>query len=155
MGTSSSLSSSIWCDLCQERNDHLKRGDRSLVNLPHAYLEADGGVREVRRQAKAEGWAFTRELDLCPDCIPFHEWQDGSPIERLPEPTGFRNITPKVRFRVLTRDHFTCQYCGRSAPDVRLEIDHVEPVSRGGRNRLDNLKAACFECNRGKHDQEI
>ena|SRR5436190_11034799 len=55
-----------------------------------------------------------------------------------------------TRFRVLTRDQFTCRYCGRKAPDVVLEIDHVVPKSRGGPDRLANLVTACFDCNRGK-----
>ncbi len=38
----------------------------------------------------------------------------------------------KVRFEVLARDKFTCQYCGRKAPDVVLEIDHFYPRSKGG-----------------------
>lgn len=56
----------------------------------------------------------------------------------------------RLRWRVLERDGFTCIYCGRSAPDVRLEVDHVVPVSHGGRTVDDNLATACWDCNRGK-----
>lgn len=55
-----------------------------------------------------------------------------------------------LRFSVLERDNFACQYCGRRAPDVVLEIDHVTPKSQGGKDKLDNLVTACFDCNRGK-----
>lgn len=54
------------------------------------------------------------------------------------------------RFSVLLRDGSTCQYCGRSAPWVRLEVDHVVPRSHGGSDHIDNLVTACFDCNRGK-----
>lgn len=52
------------------------------------------------------------------------------------------------RFSVLKRDNFTCQYCGKAGG--RLEVDHVKPICQGGSDEMDNLKTACFECNRGK-----
>lgn len=57
-----------------------------------------------------------------------------------------------TRFAVLRRDSFTCQYCGRKAPFVVLEIDHKIPKSKGGNWTLDNLITSCFECNRGKRN---
>lgn len=62
-------------------------------------------------------------------------------------------ISNKLRFEILKRDSFTCQYCGRKAPDVELEIDHIVPVARGGCNDIDNLITACHECNMGKRDR--
>lgn len=59
-------------------------------------------------------------------------------------------LRPSVRFEVLKRDRFCCRYCGKSAPEVLLEVDHVIPVSAGGTNALDNLVSACATCNRGK-----
>ena len=55
-----------------------------------------------------------------------------------------------LRFAVLQRDGFTCQYCGASAPGVTLEVDHMVPRSCGGKDEFENLIAACFDCNRGK-----
>jgi hypothetical protein len=59
-------------------------------------------------------------------------------------------ISKRLRFSVFKRDAFTCQYCGRKPPMVVLEIDHIHPVSQGGKSKSDNLLTACFECNRGK-----
>ena len=64
-------------------------------------------------------------------------------------------ITKTARFEVFKRDKFTCQYCGASAPDVILEIDHIKPVSKGGTNDIINLITACRDCNRGKSDKEL
>lgn len=61
-------------------------------------------------------------------------------------------ISKKVRFDVFKRDNFACQYCGCTPPNVVLEIDHIHPVSKGGKNDVDNLITACFNCNRGKSD---
>lgn len=58
----------------------------------------------------------------------------------------------KLRFNIFIRDKFTCQYCGRKAPDVILQIDHIHPKSKGGIKIIDNLKTSCSDCNLGKTD---
>lgn len=66
-----------------------------------------------------------------------------------PEGTS-RRVSGKLRFEIFKRDKFTCQYCGRKAPDVLLEVDHIHPVAKGGADEVLNLLTACGECNRGK-----
>lgn len=63
-----------------------------------------------------------------------------------------RVLSKKTRFEIFKRDKFTCQYCGRMAPDVILEVDHIKPVAKGGKNDLLNLITSCRDCNRGKRD---
>ena len=64
-------------------------------------------------------------------------------------------ISKKLRFEVFKRDNFTCQYCGKTAPDVILEVDHINPVKNGGDNNIMNLITACFDCNRGKGKRKL
>lgn len=59
-------------------------------------------------------------------------------------------ISGRMRVEVFTRDRFTCVYCGHFGKEVRLEVDHVVPRSRGGPDHKDNLVTACELCNRGK-----
>lgn len=59
-------------------------------------------------------------------------------------------ISKKLRFEVFKRDSFTCQYCGRKAPDVVLQCDHINPVAAGGGSDILNLVTSCFDCNSGK-----
>lgn len=57
----------------------------------------------------------------------------------------------RLRFEVLKRDLFKCRYCGKSAEGgALLQVDHVIPVAKGGKNDLMNLVAACTDCNAGK-----
>jgi 5-methylcytosine-specific restriction endonuclease McrA len=49
---------------------------------------------------------------------------------------------------VFARDEYTCCYCG--AREVPLTLDHVLPVSRGGRNEWQNLATCCVPCNNRK-----
>ena len=64
-------------------------------------------------------------------------------------------ISKKLRFEIFKRDSFTCQYCGKKAPDVVLEIDHIKPVASGGDNSLLNLVTSCYDCNHGKGAREL
>lgn len=64
-------------------------------------------------------------------------------------------ISKKMRFEVFKRDKFTCQYCGRSVPDVILHVDHIKPVSKGGTNDIMNLITSCQDCNLGKGAREL
>jgi DnaD/phage-associated family protein len=61
-----------------------------------------------------------------------------------------RKISNALRFEVFQRDRHTCQYCGRRAPEVELEVDHLIPVARGGTDDFENLITSCRECNSGK-----
>lgn len=74
----------------------------------------------------------------------------GELAERAPKKSNWAKVTPKVRFSVLTRDGFRCTYCGRSAKETNLEIDHVVPRSGGGKTIMQNLRTACQDCNVGK-----
>lgn len=63
------------------------------------------------------------------------------------------SLSKGKKFDILSRDNFTCVYCGRSAPAVKLEVDHLIPVAKGGTNEHSNLVTACEDCNRGKRDK--
>ncbi len=64
-----------------------------------------------------------------------------------------RACQPTVRLtrrNVMLRDGYQCQYCGRHASARELDIDHVQPRSRGGEDSWVNLVTACLGCNRRK-----
>lgn len=64
-------------------------------------------------------------------------------------------LSKKIRFEVFKRDKFVCQYCGRMAPDIILEVDHIVPVAEGGTDDMLNLITSCRDCNRGKGKTRI
>lgn len=51
------------------------------------------------------------------------------------------------RRNLYRRDENACQYCGARLAPERLTIDHVLPVSRGGRTEWENCVLACHRCN--------
>ena len=52
--------------------------------------------------------------------------------------------------RLLERWGHRCAYCGSRSG--RLSMDHVIPLSRGGRHTIGNLLPACRSCNSSKGD---
>lgn len=61
-------------------------------------------------------------------------------------------MTSKLRYEVLKRDHYRCVICGASSSDgvTKLHVDHIIPIARGGKTELSNLQTLCQRCNLGK-----
>jgi 5-methylcytosine-specific restriction endonuclease McrA len=59
----------------------------------------------------------------------------------------------ELREFVLERDGRKCLYCGKE--NVPLNLDHVEPKSRGGSDRPSNLVLACIPCNEKKSNRDV
>lgn len=57
---------------------------------------------------------------------------------------------PLNRRNLFARDNNQCQYCGEHFPTSELSIDHVVPVSTGGKTEWTNVVCACTECNKRK-----
>ena len=63
-------------------------------------------------------------------------------------------MTNSLRYDVMKRDGFRCVLCGASADDgVKLHVDHIIPVSKGGKTTIENLRTLCDRCNTGKRDK--
>lgn len=67
-------------------------------------------------------------------------------------------MTKKLREHIKERDNYTCCNCGNSThaePNLLLEIDHIIPVSKGGRTEESNLQTLCWKCNRAKSNKIV
>ncbi|MBI3326718.1 MAG: HNH endonuclease [Nitrospinae bacterium] len=86
-----------------------------------------------------------------------------SPSRILPLPTVIRlmqfikrSYSKGISFskkNVFKRDNFTCQYCGKTGPD--LTIDHIIPRSLGGKTSWENVVVACQACNVRKGNRPL
>jgi len=59
----------------------------------------------------------------------------------------------EVRAHVLLTRNHQCACC--DAREVPLELDHIQPRSKQGSNRVSNLTLACHCCNQRKGNQDI
>ena len=53
-------------------------------------------------------------------------------------------VSNKIRFQIYERDGYRCRKCGSTE---NLEIDHIYPISKGGKTELSNLQTLCRNCN--------
>ncbi|MEE8194173.1 MAG: HNH endonuclease signature motif containing protein [Dehalococcoidales bacterium] len=61
-----------------------------------------------------------------------------------------RHIPTKMKMRIVRRDNYTCQVCGKHLKDDEIEFDHMIPVSKGGSSEEQNIRLVCYNCNRRK-----
>lgn len=116
-------------------------------------------ARRVRELRDEEGYRISSH----------HDRADLKPGEYVledprPEPRLDRGISAGLRAEILRRNGFTCQVCGLAAGDpdpvnpsrsVRLQIDHVVPITEGGANDRQNLRVLCSACNSGRSNLDV
>lgn len=111
-------------------------------------------------------WQHAIKLDVLERIRPiewYDDWQVSSARRRWAVPAvavtrDFQKYRSSVRFSrkaVFLRDLYTCQYCSESFPVKELTLDHVMPVSRGGRTEWENIVTACKKCNHSKGSKLI
>lgn len=59
----------------------------------------------------------------------------------------------QVREYLLEKWGRKCSYCGKT--DVPLQIEHIQPLSKGGSNRVSNLCNSCSKCNQKKGNKDV
>jgi 5-methylcytosine-specific restriction endonuclease McrA len=114
------------------------QGLARVVDVEHRTLDFDEWV-EVRVLHTDDGIGTSRGRIRLPRVIVL------TLFDRVP-----RRHVRFSRSNVLTRDGFTCQYCGVRPPRSDLNLDHVVPRSHGGRSTWENVVASCVDCNRRK-----
>ncbi len=60
-----------------------------------------------------------------------------------------------TRKNIYLRDRNRCQYCGKRYATKELNLDHVIPISRGGKSDWNNVVCCCFNCNAKKSNKSI
>ena len=63
-------------------------------------------------------------------------------------------MTDSLRYDIMKKDGFKCVLCGRTVKDgVKLHVDHIIPIAKGGKTEKNNLRTLCASCNFGKGDK--
>ncbi len=63
-------------------------------------------------------------------------------------------VSDSLRFRVLKEAKGRCALCGITLKELPLDIDHIIPISKGGKTEYSNLQVLCSKCNRSKGNKD-
>ena len=112
------------------------------------------------REVKWDEWLELSKKDIWPKEQEFIQ----AVTQRIAIPEVIRYLNygkiPKVSFRlsrqsIYNRDDYTCYLCGEQYSEGKLSIDHIVPLSRGGRNSWENMATCCKRCNWDKGDKTL
>lgn len=113
------------------------------VSLEVYYRSNGGRINESRNGFRN----YDELLEL------YKEWENGNKYE-VTKRQERKIMNDDIRYNVLKRDNFTCQKCGITSKDgAKLEVDHIIPLSKGGKTVMSNLQTLCDRCNSGKSDK--
>lgn len=62
-----------------------------------------------------------------------------------------KKLSKVERQRMYEKYNGHCAYCGYELEYKDMQVDHVEPLKRGGEDELNNMLPACRSCNHYKH----
>jgi 5-methylcytosine-specific restriction endonuclease McrA len=95
------------------------------------------------------------------DVLMFHDnwivrsarWETQVPsVMMLREYMKPKTVVRFSRSNIYLRDNGRCQYCGITIAGKNATLDHVQPVSKGGKTTWENCTTACGPCNSSKSD---
>jgi 5-methylcytosine-specific restriction endonuclease McrA len=83
-------------------------------------------------------------------------WETRVPAVVMMKDMYRRRRRPRFsKYNVHLRDMFTCQFCLQPVPQKQLTLDHVHPISLGGKTNWENIVSACNPCNSRKGSKLI
>lgn len=135
-----------------EYQKQYQKDNREHINLvSKEYNENNKDhLNEWRRQYRIDNWKKVREKEIrysLTEKGKATKKLDSSKRRVLIKKSTVENITHIDLQNILEYYNYQCVYCG----EPYQEIDHVNPIAKGGTHTIDNLVPACSSCNVRKH----
>lgn len=150
------------------------KGKDYVICTPMKFLGSDGNIVDSMRTARsftaaeiAFDYISKTKGQLDPDlCVVIDEKfsraknhkpdEDIAPFEMFEYSnmdSSERIIFPQnVKEEVFRRSNNICAICGKPLTKYTYTIDHIKPLSKGGTNTIENLRAVHKDCNRLKNN---
>ena len=107
----------------------------------------ESSLRYVRYRASGKGKAYKQAWKAVnPERVRMQGLADNARRRARKAGNGVFEITPKDMRRLLAQRCAECDGPGE-------HVDHIIPVSRGGRHSIGNLQMLCAPCNHNKHNK--
>ena len=146
----------IWCKVCRlecARAWRTLNRDKINKKLREWYCSHPGKNRayhlkwysENQEKARASGHRWKTENK---DKVREHNRN-----RRAKEKQSRGKITAREWSLLLDKYSHKCLCCGKTG--VKLTLDHVIPISKGGEHKIENAQPLCLSCNSKKNDKTI
>ena len=150
-----------WCHACKKayyaqksREWREKNRERDCQNQRNRRKDPENlkKLREWMREYRAANREHVRALERARQAREYATPEGKARIQehKRRRALGISEASPEVTARVAEIYTEPCVYCGATN---RIEVDHIIPLSRGGKHELDNLAPACRSCNASKRDK--
>mgnify|MGYP001560331055 FL=1 len=105
-------------------------------------------MSEAHKGSKSNLWKGG--ISSVPGYKAFHSTKRKALLEGV---LGSYTLTEWVQLKV--KYGFMCLCCKQVEPEVRLTVDHIIPLSKGGSNSIENIQPLCGSCNSRKLTKTI
>ena len=85
----------------------------------------------------------------------YKHWDEASREQQKAMMSIQRKRTWHIRQILLTEETYECKICGRVLPKAEMTLDHIIPISRGGKTVFKNVQIVCIKCNQTKGDFDV
>jgi hypothetical protein len=119
---------------------------KDQINAHHMQCEITRVLKILTREK-----AKKKKKKSGPDHYKGARFADSEPLDIIPmlqKPASYRK-------QLLATGGCHCAYCNCKLSQKSATIDHVQPLSRGGENRPDNMILACYRCNQSKGSRTV
>lgn len=128
--------------------EHIEKRKEHLIGQKNPNWK--GGVQSLDKTQYHTDW-MRRWRKNNPEKSRFLSMQ--SKLKRKTNIVG--SYTYKEWRELKERWHNMCPACLRSEPEVKLSVDHIVPISKGGTNFIWNIQPLCISCNSRKYTKDI
>lgn len=130
-------------------------------------MEISHPLREPCPQCKwTEGRIDERNGQACVFCASCGKWLYNAPKKErglVPESVRTQDISPSLRYKIMERARFRCEFCGKDAAASSFHVGHIVSVKdlrTGGLpehfyDDPENLLWLCSECNLGQGSHSL
>ncbi len=125
-----------------------RKGDREMYR-PDQF---DTAIAYARRSL---GVPYPEAKCYCGDHVLESQSLRAQSVATAVPPKPKRPVSAGLRYEILKRDNYRCQYCGATPEHAYLHVDHRISLKDGGSNLKENLVTACADCNLGKGSQSV